>query len=206
MIKYDVEQGTEEWHKLRVGIPTASEFDKIITPTGKKSTQWDSYSNRLLAEMIIGGPVESFQSDWMNRGKELEADAAIFYDIQRGTEAEVVGFCTDDNGHFGASPDRLIGEDGVLEIKCAAPHTHIKYLIGDSVDKTYWPQIQGQLLVTGRAWSDVISFHPQIPPSIIRVERDEEYLKLLTEGLAEFRDKMMKKKKILIDKGIINAR
>src|SRR5579871_3733967 len=103
MIVIDCEQGSDEWHKARLGLPTASEFDKIITPTGKPSTQYDAYANRLLAEIMVGHSVETFEkTPWMERGNALEADAASFYELQREVTLTPVGFVTDDARTMGA--------------------------------------------------------------------------------------------------------
>lgn len=204
---YNVEQGSDEWFQARLGIPTASEFSCIVTPTGKASTQAEAYINKLLAEILTGKPLESMESNgWMERGKELEADAAQFYELQRDVSTELVGFCTDDERTMGASPDRLVGEDGLLEIKCPAPHTHVQYLLEQEVDRKYYPQVQGQLLVTGRKWVDLLSYHPEMPPVIMRIERDEDYLKFMSGEIASFTRKLLAKKKLLIELGHLEER
>lgn len=199
---HNVEQGSSEWLLVRLGIPTASEFDKIITPTGKASTQCEGYSERLLAEYLLGYPVETFGGNsWTDRGKELEPHAVRFYEGHIEIETVPVGFCTDDAKTMGASPDRLVGDEGLLEIKCPAPQTHVHYLLTGEIDKGYYPQVQGQLLVTGRKWVDWLSYHPEMPPVIIRVERDEEYLNIMAKLLAEFTEKLEKKREKLITLG-----
>lgn len=182
MIIHDLEQGSPEWFAVRLGIPTASYFDKLITPTGKESTQAETYENKLVAELLTGKPVDDFEgNEYTRQGNEREPDAAAFYALQRDIDPIKVGFVTDDNRTYGCSPDRLIGDDGLLEIKCPAAHTHVKYMLDRNIDRKYYPQIQGQLLVTGRKWVDIISYHPEMQPVIIRVERDEIFLKdLLT--------------------------
>lgn len=203
----DCEQGSIEWLQARIGIPTASGFEKIITPTGKASTQAEAYSEKLLAEYILGYPVETFYGNaHTDRGKELEPQAVKFYEVQKDVDTRPVGFCTDDARTMGASPDRLVGEDGLLEIKCPAPQTHVHYLLTGEIDKGYWPQVQGQLLVTGRKWVDWLSYHPEMPPVIIRVERDEEYLATMEKLLKEFTEKLEKKRLTLINKGYIERK
>jgi hypothetical protein len=185
MITYNVEQGTPEWLEARMGIPTASEFDKLLTPTGKPSTQGKAIAHRLVAEILTGRP----QSTWngnadTERGKELEPDAVAFYEMLHG-ETTKVGFITDDARTMGCSPDRLVGEDGLLEIKCPAAHTHVEYML-TGIDRGYMPQLQGQLLVTGRKWVDWMSYHPEMQPVIVRVTRNEAYLELLSVALEQF--------------------
>ncbi len=200
---HNVTQGEEDWFKVRLGKPTASSFDKIITPTGKPSTQADKYMNWLLAELMVGKPLETFKNEWMERGNELEPAAADFYSFTKEVELEKVGFITDDAEAFGCSPDRLIGEDGLLEIKCPAPHTHVGYLLNPIVDGEYMPQLQGQLLITGRKWVDIISYHPELSPVIIRVERNETFIRELGILLGGFMNAMNDKKEILRKKGFL---
>ena len=206
MIVHDCEQGSPEWLAARLGIPTASEFDKIISPTGKPSTQCDAYANRLLAEIMVGKPVESFEpTGWMDRGNVLEPEAVSFYELQTDREAVAVGFITDDLRTMGASPDRLIGDDGLLEIKCPAPHTHVQYLLDGAIDRKYYPQVQGQLLVTGRAWADLVSYHPELPPVVIRIERDPPFLATLADLLAKFTRELDAKRLVMIERGYLAA-
>lgn len=189
MLVHNVEQGSPEWQQVRLGIPTASEFCKIITPTGKPSTQEDAYINRLVAELLVGHPVETFEkTEWMTRGNELEQEAADFYSFQYEVTLETVGFCTNDAGTYGASPDRLCG-DGLVELKCPAPHTHVQYMLDQKIDPKYIPQVQGQMLVTGAKWCDWVSYYPELPPVVIRVERDEDYLAKLEAALSLFHEK-----------------
>jgi hypothetical protein len=186
MIVHDCEQGSEAWHFARMGIPTASEFFKLLTPTGKPSASAKGIAHRLLAELITGKPITDFDGNaHTERGKELEPDAIAFYEMQNGLDTVRVGFVTDDARTMGCSPDCLVGDDGLLEIKCPAPHTHVEYML-NGLDKGYYPQIQGQLLVTGRKWVDWMSYHPEMEPVIIRVERDEKYLADLSAAITAF--------------------
>lgn len=202
MIIHDVAQGTLEWHQARSGIPTASEFDKILTPTGKPSTQAETYANRIIAEIMTGGAVEGWQGNmWSERGNELEAEAAAYYELRKGVKLQTVGFITDDNRTMGASPDRLIGEDGLLEIKCPSPQVHVEYLLKQKIDQGYFTQLQGQLLVTGRAWVDIISYYPTMPSIIMRVERDPIYISKLRGAITEFNLMIAEKRNRMIELG-----
>lgn len=183
---FSVQQGTTEWLALRAGIPTASQFDRIITPQGKASGQVEKYLFALLAERMMGHPIIEQISAWMQRGNEMEAEAVDFYESQRELETEPIGFITNDEGTIGASPDRLVGEDGLLEIKVPAEHTHVSYLLKKAVDQAYYPQVQGQLWISGRKWLDILSYHPEMPPALIRVERDEAFIALLIEAVGHF--------------------
>ena len=166
------EQGTLEWVTARLGIPTASQFHRIITPRGRLSSQAQAYMNELLAERIINQPATAETSKWMERGKALESEAADWYAMMASCEPVRVGFCLHDEVNAGASPDRLIGDDGLLEVKCPTAATHIGYLrSGIGAESDHWVQVQGQLWVTGRAWADVLSYCPGISPAgfVVRV-------------------------------------
>ena len=192
MILHDLEQGSPEWHEARLGIPTASEFSKILTATGGKSKQAKDFASKLLAEFITGEAVQTFQkTEWMERGNELEQEAADAYSMVNDVDLEVVGFCTNDEETYGCSPDRLVGKDGMVEIKCVAPHTQVRHLIDDhKVDTANYVQIQGQMLVTGRKWCDWVSYCPKMPLVVVRMERDEEYLEKLEQALTDFNAKI----------------
>lgn len=186
MIIHNVRQNSVEWHQLRLGIPTASEFHKILTPTGKRSTQAEAYRNRLLAEWVTGAPLENVETQWMERGHDLEEQAVDAYEFATGKQTQVVGFVTTDDGRIGCSPDRLVGDDGGLELKCPAPWTHIGYLLSKTVADDYKVQVQGCMLLCQRAWWDVVSFCPGMPVSVVHIEADVNYMVLLDEALAEF--------------------
>lgn len=196
-------QGTTEWLQARSGIPTASEFDNIVTPTGKISKSQDPYTYALIAERIMGRPRVEAVSSWMKRGSIMETEAAAFYEFQRDCDPEPVGFITNDEGTIGASPDRLVGDDGLLEIKCPSEHVHVAYLLSKALDRTYYPQIMGQLWITGRTWVDILSYHPAMPPAIVRAERDEEFIKLLADEVTKFSERLEKLALELKERGLI---
>lgn len=189
IVHAEVEQLSPEWFAMRRGIPTTSEFKRIVTPGGKLSAQSADYMHRLLAEWILDRPLEedALETKWMERGRKLEDEAVRSYEFETERVTETVGFITSDDGLIGCSPDRLIvGEPGLLEIKCPAPQTHVGYMLRRTVDKDYLPQCMGQLYVTGREWVDIQSYHPGLPSVIIRVERDEKYIDALAVALADF--------------------
>lgn len=186
MIVHNVEQGSREWLECRLGIPTASAFKKIITPTGKLSAQARQYAYLLCAERLLNGVQGSVEGmAWMERGKELEAEAVKSYEFEQDVVTKTVGFITTDCGQIGCSPDRLVGDDGLLEIKCPAPSTHVGYLL-DGMDKDYIPQVQGQLFVTGRKWCDWYSYNPAMPSVRVRVFPDAEYQANMAVALSDF--------------------
>ena len=207
MITHNVTQGSEEWRRLRIGVPTASEFHRILTPTGKPSKSAEPYLCSLLGELMMGRPLDAPSFPWMQRGHDLESDAANWYELQCDIATTIVGFCTTDDGRIGASPDRLVGDDGLLEIKCPSPDVHVRYLLfpDRSVDSEYRVQVQGQLYVTGRQWCDIVSYHPELPSVIVRVERDEEYIATLRSALTAFCESLAEGKAQLLDRGLLNA-
>ena len=146
MIILDCDQNSDEWFAARLGIPTASCFDKICTPTGKSSTQSAAYMNKLLADWLLGSPSATFTNDAVARGTDLEGEARSYYEFYTGLSVQQVGFCYRDTAHLvGASPDGLVGDDGGIEIKCPLPHTHVGYLLSDTIPTAYNAQVQGPL-------------------------------------------------------------
>lgn len=203
MIIHTVTQGTTEWSHLRAGIPTASAFDKIITPrTRKPSSQRTPYMHSLIAERLMGHPIDDFKSDWMARGKRLEEEAALYYESLNDVTTQVVGHVTNDTRTIGASPDRFVGDDGLLEIKVPKEHTHVGYLLTHEIDADYYPQVQGQMWICARAWADVLSYHPEMPPALIRVRRDEEFIGLLAKMLDDFVNELETKFATLTARGL----
>lgn len=187
MIEHQVAQGTPAWLALRSGIPTASQFHRIITPkTRKRSSQLEGYARELAAERLLGRPIEKPQSIPMMQGTEREEAAVASYELTHGVDTALIGFVTTDDGKVGASPDRIIRETGkLLECKSPQPQTHIGYLLGDGPDDDYRCQLQGQLYVCEAPSVDIISFYPGLPDVVIHVERDEEFIGLLKVLLVE---------------------
>lgn len=182
----ECEQGDATWVKARSGIPTASSFHKIITPTtGKLSAQSDTYLFELVAERLLGVSLDDVTSQWMERGREMEDLGRNWYEFNRDVDVERVGFCLTDDGRAGFSPDGLIGDDGGLEIKCPSAAVHVGYMLGEAATK-YRCQIQGSLWITGRKWWDFVSYNPSLTPVLIRFERDEEFIAKLSEAVVTF--------------------
>lgn len=181
------EQGSEEWMMARLGIPTASSFDKIVTPTGKPSAQADRYLARLAAEWYLGQPLDedSHGTQFMARGTDMEPEAVGFYEFDTGLDTETVGLCLTDDRRVGASPDRLVGDDGLLEIKCPSAEVQMTYVLG-GVTADYKLQLQGQLWVTGRKWVDLLCYHPTLPRVKARFERDEKFIGILSTEVGAF--------------------
>lgn len=175
----ECEQGSEEWLKARLGVPSASNFSKLITMKGTLSTQAKAYVDALVAETITGESTYVKVTDAMQRGTELEPYARERYFYETGNSVDEVGFCLHDDYQAGASPDGLIGEDGGLEIKCPLGGTMVSYLRVGRLPSKYWQQVQGCLHITGRKWWDFMAYHPDMKPLIVRVERDEAFIAAL---------------------------
>lgn len=185
----DVAQGSEAWHRLRLGIPTASNFHKIVTQ--KKcllSAQASGYALRLVSERLLNMTAgESFDGPWLERGKELEPMAVRQYEFTHEVVTVPVGFITTDDGTIGCSPDRLVASEKriALEIKCPSPHVHLGYLL-EGVNDDYRPQVMGQILVAELERADLYSYHPSCPAALVQTFRDEEYLTKLADALKQF--------------------
>lgn len=180
---HKVEQRTAEWFALRAGTPTASEFSKLVTGTGKASTQVKGYAARLAAEKFAGGELEKWEgSQWTVRGAEMEPEARAAYELL-GADVEEVGFVT--NHGAGCSPDGLVGDEGLCEIKCLSPEKHVLALAYHAkhgrAPVDYIPQVQGQIWLCQRKWCDLYFYHPKLPELCIRVESDSDYQSTLAE-------------------------
>lgn len=184
----DCQQGTPEWLQARCGVPSSSNFDKIITTKGEPSKQAEKYMYKLAGERVSGTIEETYQNGAMQRGTEMESEARQLYEIITDTEVRQVGFCLADG--YGCSPDGMVGDKGLIEIKCPSMAVHVGYLIEGKLPAEYFQQVHGQLLVTGREWVDFISYYPGIKPFIFRVERDEKFLEALMAELKTFCERL----------------
>ena len=205
MVIVDCEQGTREWIEHRLGIPTASEFKRIVTNSGKLSTSRDTYIGELLAEWALGEPMHDFSTEWTERGKFLEPEAFNYYAFQTDMDPQSVGLCLTDDRRVGASPDGLVGELGLLELKCPMAPTHLLYLARGTLPKEYRAQVQGQLWVTGRDWCDFMSYFPKLPPFITRVYPDPMYHDALSSALPSFNLELEAGREELIRLGVGGA-
>jgi putative phage-type endonuclease len=178
----EFEQRTEGWFQARLGKPSASSFHKLITPTGKPSASAMSYVDELVAERITGKQANVFVSEAMQRGTDLEPLAKEVYELISGESVFDIGFCLHDDLEAGCSPDGLVGDHGLLEIKCPMGNTMVSYLrAGNVLPSTYIPQVQGQMWVTDREWCDFMAYHPDMTVLLVRVERDQEFIDKLVE-------------------------
>lgn len=197
MIVHDVEQGSEEWMALRLGIPTASNFAKILTPkTLKLSSQADAYIDELVAEWALWQDLGDVKGPWMDRGTELEPEARRWYTWETGRSVTTAGFCTDDEGRYGFSPDGLVGDDGGLEIKCRSAKNHVRMLRHGVTTET--AQVMASMWISGREWWDVVAYNPFLPSRFTRIERDQAYMDALDEAMPEFVAKLDAAKTALV--------
>ncbi len=194
----NVEQGSDEWLKARLGVITASEFSKIITPTGSKSASANEYMGKLIAEHITGEQQDTYCSSDMDRGTMLEPKARSFFEVIKGVKVDKVGMVYKDSDKtIACSPDGLImdyhsitdepmGYFEGLEIKCPKLANHIGYVISDQMPKQYIPQVQGSIWTTGADGWWFMSYHPDYKPLIIFVERDNEYIEKMEKIILSF--------------------
>jgi len=181
-------QGSMEWLMERAGRATASEFDKVMS--GKQTIGRKEYLWRLALERIHGKPFESYKNKDMERGNELEALARLRYQLVTRHTVTESPFVPHPELMAGASPDGLIGDDGLVEFKCPRRHNHGYTLWSKAVPKDYIWQLVGQQYITGRQWTDFVSFSDEFPSNaafaIVRFERDEDLIDQLKVGLETF--------------------
>jgi hypothetical protein len=178
---HNVEQGTDEWHKLRLGKFTASDGQAIAT-NGKGL---ETLCFEKVAEIFTGKTKDPYTNADMERGKELEEMARNSYEIETGIVVKRIGF-VELTEYIGCSPDGTIGEDGLQEIKCKNDANYARYAFERKIDKDHYWQMQMQMYCMDRKWCDYVVFNPNfVEKSIIieRVERNDEEIKKLIEGL-----------------------
>ena len=173
IIIHPVEQGTEAWYSLRAGLPTASNFSKIVTSKGEESKSRYGYALTLAGETYAGKPLDSWEGNqWTDRGKELEANAIARYEFLNDVPVEKVGFVTFSDMSCGCSPDGFVGKNGMIEVKCLKAENHISALLyykkNGTAPTDYIQQTQGQMWIADREWCDLIFHHPDLPMLVIR--------------------------------------
>ena len=184
---FEIEQGTPEWLAARAGLPTASRFADVIAqkgPRGGIPRGRQTYLYKLAGEIITGEPMDNYSNAHMERGHDLEDEARDLYAFLRDVEPKQVGFIK--NGLCGASPDALVGDDGLFETKSALAHIQIERLLSGILPPEHKAQCQGQLMVSQRSYVDFMSYCRGLPPLIVRVERDEKYMAELKTGVEAF--------------------
>ena len=190
MIQHSHDQYSDEWWEARRGLPTGSQFSRIVKMNGEPSAQRKAYLYECAATRITGIYKETFTSAAMQEGTDREALSRAIYAMETESIVDEVGFCISDCGRYGASPDGLVGNDGCLELKNPAAHTHVEYLMKGKLPSTYYQQVHGHLLVTGRLWCDFCSYSPGLPIFIVRVYRDDLFNDKLHSALVAFCDEL----------------
>lgn len=187
-----IEQGTDEWFAARRGKVTASKVADVIKRTKSGySTSRKNYAAQLLCERLTGTTAEGFTNAAMQWGTEKEPEARAAYEFMKDVTVELVGFVDHPTiALSGASPDGLVGSDGLIEVKCPNTATHLDTLMSGDVDPDYLTQIQWQLACTKRAWCDFVSFDPRLPAHlqlfIKRIPRDNRTIIELETEVSSF--------------------
>lgn len=191
-----MDQRTEEWHQARLGKVTASRLADVLATikTGEAAAR-ANYRIELVAERLTGLRSPGFTSTAMQWGIDNERAAVAAYELETGRIVSDVGFIVHPEiTDSGASPDGLVGDDGLIEIKCPETKTHVHTLLHKNVPAQYIPQIQWQLACTGRAWVDFVSFDPRMPDylmlEIVRVERDQTLIDQYATEIKKFLDEV----------------
>lgn len=177
-------QGTIDWLTQRIGVVTASNFSKVFTTAGKVSTSRDGLINQLIAENLLQQPTETFKSEAMQRGNDLEPEARAFAELMLNVDIEEAGLIKMDDYEIGCSVDGLFNDTGI-EIKCPNASTHIAYLRKGKLPTIYTQQVQGAMLILDLSEYWFLSYHPDLEPLLIKVKRDDKLLKLAEPLLIE---------------------
>lgn len=167
-----LEQGTPEWHDVRCGVVTASRFKDVLAE-GQGKTR-STYIYQLAGEIVTGTPMKTYKNAAMERGHDQEPEARDLYAFMTDADPVQVGFIRE--GRAGCSPDSLIGEDGLLEIKTKAPHLMAEVICKDKFPPEFTAQCQGALWVSGREWIDLAVYCPGFPLFMKRAYRDREFI------------------------------
>lgn len=187
MIVVNIDQNGDEWEKIRLGAITSSCFGQIIDSKGNRSKSRQKYMDKLAAELITGERMESYKNSHMDQGHERESENRDLYAFRNKVTVETVGFCwKDEKKLFGSSPDGLVDDDGLVECKNSNGAQQIERIRDGWTASTHHRQAQGQMLVTGRKWCDVVSYCRGMKPVTVRFERDEEFLRKLEIELIMF--------------------
>jgi len=187
-----IEQGTEEWFKARCGKVTASRVSDVVAKTRNGwGASRANYAAQLIAERLTGKVADSFSSAAMQWGTDTEPEARDAYEFYTGLDVVQIGFVDHPKIQAtGASPDGMVGETGLIEIKCPNTATHINTLISQSIPKKYITQMHWQMACTGRDWCDFVSYDPRMPEELRmfmkRVDKDAELTAQLEGDVCSF--------------------
>ena len=187
-----LEQGSEEWFRARMGLPTSSEFQCLLAKGrgGGESKGRATYLRKLAGERLTGAPMEHYQNGYLERGHAMEDEARAWYELTTEADVKRIGFIRHDGFRAGASPDGLIGNDGLVEVKTKAPHLLLEALDGGEFPPEHKAQVQGALWLSGRQWCDLICYFTRMPVLKIRAVRDEPYIAALAVAVKEFNEEL----------------
>lgn len=187
-----MEQRTDEWFEARLGKVTASRIYDVLSKTksGYSATR-KNYMAQLLCERLTGNREESFKTAAMQRGNNIEPKARARYMLETGELVEETGFINHPTINMsGASPDGLVGEDGLIEIKCPNTATHLEFLRTKTPKPEYLLQMLWQMACTGRKWCDFVSYDDRVPEHLsfqmVRINRDDERIQEIEEEVQKF--------------------
>lgn len=181
------DQGSAEWLSCRLGIPTASEYRKVLAKS-KELRMRTGYMRKLAGEILTGVPAEHYTNAQMERGHVQEPEALDLYAFVTEFEPHRVGFIR--NGDTGCSPDALLGWDGAVEIKSALPHIMVEIICADQFPPEHEAQVQGGLWIMEREWCDLVCYCPGLPLFIKRAERNEDFIKKISGEVARFNEEL----------------
>lgn len=188
-----IEQRSDDWFAARLGKATASRIVDVMATlkTGKPAATRENYAAQLVAERLTGSKADSFTNAAMQWGVDMEAEARAAYAEHIGDQPVEIGFIDHPTiAMSGASPDGLVGFDGMLEIKCPNTATHIATLRGGAIDRKYLLQMQWQMACAEREWCDFVSYDPRMPEAmrlhVRRVKRDDQLIGEIEQAVTAF--------------------
>lgn len=200
-------QGSMEWFEARLGCVTASRVADALAmlKNGKSSQKREDYKMEILTEALTGTVVEHYVSPAMDFGTQNEGLARSAYEMQTGAEVDLVGFVYHQMiKRSGASPDGLVGEDGLVEMKVPNTSTHLGYLVEGVVPWQYVPQMMWQMACTDRKWCDFVSYDPRLPEAfslfLVRLYRNEETIYEMEKGVEQFISEVNEMASILLER------
>lgn len=192
----DCEQGSEMWKELRCGLVTASRVADVIATVKKgEAAPRKNYRIELMCERLTHVPYPQYVSQDMQWGIDHEDEAAAAYELHAGVLVDKCGFVIHPSvSMFGASPDRLVGEDGLVQIKCPTTKTHLEWMLAGAIPVEHAPQMLAEMSCTGRDWVDFVSFDPRLPEAyqlfVRRYERDEKLIAAIEKEVTHFNQEL----------------
>ena len=192
-----IEQGSTEWHAMRLGKVTASRINDVLArlKTGKEAASRANYKHQLMVERLTGQQTPSFTNAAMQWGTETEPLARVHYEAGTGNLVREVAFIDHPFIQMsGASPDGLVGTDGLVELKCPNTATHVEWMLAADIPAEHQNQMLWQMACTGRKWCDFVSFDPRMPEYAqifcMRLFRDDERIEAMQKEVTAFLDEV----------------